>query len=266
MKLNLHCTDITTSLRPIPKMTQIKVVYIYYPFVIVYVRNKFLYCESPLRKPNKFEFHKHPTDPVHVQCLKYFQMICIVSWAYFKNTLLSWLQVAMFHRGVGGSWIRHLLKLCNGNCDHALQSDTKSCKATKVRPLPLYAALWLVVLLCLLLHVTASISYSISSRQLPPGGVRFSRQEWTMFIAKINVTKLRFDAFTVMTMKIIFFWDVKTCILAKKYQRFGEKNVVSLFSVGEWIEIEAWNSSEKLVFFDQTTYCHLLYFSSLFVE
>jgi hypothetical protein len=85
--------------------------------------------------------------------------------------------------GAGRLWIRHLLKLYNGNCDHALQSDTKSSSATKVRPLPLFAALWLVVFHCLLLHVTASISYSINCRQLRLGGICLSQKEWFMSIA-----------------------------------------------------------------------------------
>jgi hypothetical protein len=59
--------------------------------------------------------------------------------------------------------------------DHALQRGTKSSNATKVRPLPPYAAPWLVVLHCLLVHVKASISYSINCRQLLPS------EEWPAY-------------------------------------------------------------------------------------
>ena len=78
-----------------------------------------------------------------------------------------------------------------GNFDHALQGTQKATTQQRLSP-SLCSQLcdWLSSIVCCWLHVTASISYSISYRQLHFGGILLSREEWAMCITA-NVTLMK---------------------------------------------------------------------------
>lgn len=66
----------------ISEMLQIQILWLHYAFVLVCVGNKFLFCESPLRKLNWWEFHKR----LATVCVQAIWFMCKV-WDISKSSL-----------------------------------------------------------------------------------------------------------------------------------------------------------------------------------